>query len=278
MKVRYLFLFCTLLIPSISQGQDDSATNNIGLQYGLHFFSRQDQIFSPMVYHAITPVNLNLNYSNEKGKRIHLAEAEFNLYDAGWHDQYDYQTGFDSIKTLTTLPSGFTVVTVRYAYLREANKSEKSSLWIGGITDNQINSIDNEYGPAATFGYFAHFSLAPAAMYRYQISARHEVTATAWLPLVSWISRSHYAIQDEEYMLDNFDHNGFKTFFRYVGDGNLHLMNHYRQFNLNLGYEYKASRHWSFGGEYRFEFLHDSKPKTITSYQNFINIKTAFRF
>lgn len=276
--MRGFLLLVFLAHVSLLQAQDNKSINKLTLQYGIHFFSRQDQLFSPMIYHATSPLNLNLQYTNKNDKRIHLAEAEFNLYKASWHDQYDFFTGFDEIKTQTTLPSGFTVVTARYAYLRYLNSTSIGEWWIGGITDNQINSIDNEYGPAATFGYFAHFSLAPVVQWRYQLSDRHDVHAIAWLPILSWVSRSPYAVHDDEYMQNNADHNGFKTFFRYVGDGNIHLLNRYQQFNLNLGYSYALSKNWDLGAEYRFEFFRDSKPKTVISYQNFINLQASFIF
>ncbi len=274
---RNFLLFLGLVSYSL-KGQDTVAINNLGLQYGIHLFARQDLLFSPMVYHDASFKNLNLNFSNEKGKRIHLAEAEFNLYNASWHDQYNYQTGFDSIKTLTTFPSGFTVITLRYAYLHYLKKKKFGTWWIGGMLDNQINSIDNQYGPAATFGYFAHFSLAPAVQWKSQITDRKGIYATAWFPLLTWVTRSAYAIQDDEYMQQNYDHNGVKIFFRYLGDGNLHLINRYEQFNLNLGYTYSLPSHWSLGAEYRFEFLRDTKPKTIISHQNYFNLKASYLF
>jgi len=276
--MRKYFLLLLLIAGYSLKGQDTAAINTIGLQYGIHLFARQDQVFSAMVYHDISFGNLNLNFSNEKGKRIHFAEAEFNLYDASSQGPYDYQTGFDSIKTMTTLPSGFTVVTVRYAYLRHWKTNSSGAWWVGGMLDNQINSIDNQYGPAATFGYFAHFSLAPMVLWKSQLTDRKGIYASAWLPLINWVSRSAYAIQDDEYMQQNDDHNGLKTFFRYVGDGNLHLINRYQQFNLNLGYTYSLPSHWSFGAEYRFEFLRDTKPKTIISYQNYFNLKASYLF
>jgi hypothetical protein len=271
-------LFSCFFSVSSLKAQDTVALNTLGLQYGIHFFTRQDLIFSPMVYHATSFTNLNLNYSNEKSERMHLVEAEFNLYDASWHDQYDYQTGFDTIKTVTTLPSGFTVVTVRYGFLRHVATASSGTWWVGGMVDNQINSIDNQYGPASTFGYFAHFSLAPAVLWKHQLSDRSGIYASAWLPLISWVTRSAYAIADDEYMQQNNDHNGLKTFFRYLGDGNFHLINRYQQINFNAGYTYSFASHWSIGGEYRLEFLHDSKPKSLISYQNFINLKAAYLF
>lgn len=278
MKKGYL-LFISLLLAACSlKAQDEKAGNKFDLQYGIHIFARQDQLFSPMIYHDASPVNLSLGYSNKKEQRLHFAEAAFTYYNAAWHDQYNYQTGFDSIKTQTTLPSGFTVVTVRYAYLRDLNVVSFGSWWIGGITDNEINSIDNEYGPSATFGYFAHFSIAPIVNWQYQLADRHVFHASSWLPLVSWIARSPYAIQNEEYMINNQNHNGFKTFWNYLGDGNLHLINRYQQFNLNCDYQYSISGHWNIGAEYRFEFFHDSKPEPVISYQNFFNLKASFLF
>lgn len=276
--MKYLLLFAALLAISDLNAQDEMAKNKIGLHYGLHFFARQDQLFSPMIYHSTSPLNLNLNYANEKSKKIHWAEAEFTLYDASWHDPYDYQTGFDSIKTQTTLPTGYTVVTARYAYLRHLATNSLGEWWLGGMNDNQINSIDNQYGPFATFGYFAHFSLAPVAYWKAQLTDRSGLDASVWFSIFSWVARSPYAVNDDEYILNIQSHNGFKTFFNYLGDGDVHLINHLQQFNLNLGYTYSFPLHWNIGAEYRFEFLRDSEPETLISYQNFINLKASYVF
>lgn len=278
MKAIVLWLSILLFGCHLLYAQDEKAENSLGLQYGIHFLSRQDQLFSPMVYHAVSPLNGNLNFMNQKENRIHWAELEFNLYDASWHEPYNYQTGFDSIETHTTLPTGYTVVSLRYSFLKSVSEAPSLKLYAGGISDNQINAIDNQYAQFSTFGYFAHLSLAPVVKASYAISGKHQLEVVAWLPLISWISRSPYAVNDDEYMQDNADHNGVKTFFRYLGDGNIHLINRYQQFNLNVGYSYLLSNRWLIGAEYRFEFMRDTKPLTMISYQHFINLKTSFQF
>ena len=81
MKAIVLWLSILLFGCHLLYAQDEKAENSLGLQYGIHFLSRQDQLFSPMVYHAVSPLNGNLNFMNQKENRIHWAELEFNLYD-----------------------------------------------------------------------------------------------------------------------------------------------------------------------------------------------------
>lgn len=278
--MKVLCFWLSIFIGGSTQlhAQDERAYNFLGLQYGLHLFARQDLLFSPMVYHAVTPINANLNFTNEKESRVHWVELEFNLYDVSWHEPYNYQTGFDSIETHTTRPAGYTVVSLRYAFLKSVSEAPSLKFYAGAISDNQINAIDNQYAQFSTFGYFAHLSLAPVVKASYIISPKHQLEVVAWLPLISWISRSPYAVNDDEYIQNNADHHGVKTFFRYLGVGNIHLINRYQQFNLNAGYTYLLSDHWRIGAKYRFEFMRDTKPLTMISYQNFINLKTSFQF
>ena len=149
---------------------------------------------------------------------------------------------------------------------------------IGGISDNQINAVENVYGAFSTFGYLGQFSIAPAAKAEFAINEKNTVAVTAWIPLLSWVARSPYALNDDEYMKNNADHNGLKTFFRYVGDGNIQFINHFQKLNLDAEYQYRISEHWLAGAGYQFEFLRNSEPKTLIAYQHYFNLNITYQF
>jgi hypothetical protein len=95
----------------------------------LHILARQEQLFSPMVYHAVTPVNFQLQYENENETRLHVATVIFNNYNARWHDEYTYLTGSDEVKEVETSPTLITLVQARYGYLKKIKKEEKMT-WL----------------------------------------------------------------------------------------------------------------------------------------------------
>ncbi len=151
--------------------EEQTASNAISLQYGLHLLSRQDLLFSPMVYQAISLQNIGLQYENKNDKRWHMAEIFYTGYQARWHDDYTYSTGTDEVKEQVTSPTAITMAGLRYSYLRKIMSPENGSWSLGGISDNQINSVDNVYSRFATFGYLGQFSLS-SMVKRQMISIR----------------------------------------------------------------------------------------------------------
>lgn len=266
-----------ILFPAALFAQDmEKASNKVSLQYGLHQVSRQDQLFSPMIYRDVSFQNIAALYANENSRRWHTAEIFYSGYEARWHDDYTYLTGSEE-KEQTTAPTFITIVGVRYSYLKKIKVTEQGSWSVGGISDNQINAVDNVYGAFGTFGYLGQFSLSPMVRKQF-IEGKHEVFLDAFFPLLSWVSRSPYALNDDEYMKNNADHNGFKTVFRYIGDGNIQTLNRLQKLNLDAAYSYSLSDRWQLGGVYRMEFLRSSKSKPLIAVRNNFNLKISFEF
>mgnify|MGYP003447009140 CR=1 FL=1 len=274
---NYLLSLMAILFPAALFAQDiERASNKVSLQYGLHQLSRQDQLFSPMIYHDVSFQNIAALYANENSQRWHTAEIFYSGYEARWHDDYTDVTGAEE-KVQTTAPTFITIVGVRYSYLKKIKVTEQGSWSVGGISDNQINAVDNVYGAFGTFGYLGQFSLSPMVRKQF-IEGKHEVLIDAFFPLLSWVSRSPYALNDDEYMKNNADHNGFKTVFRYIGDGNIQTVNRLQKFNLDAAYSYSLSDRWQLGGVYRMEFLRSSKPKPLIAVRNNFNLILSFEF
>ncbi len=79
-------------------------------------------------------------------------------------------------------------------------------------------------------------------------------------------------------MQNNADHNGLKTVFRYIADGNLQTIKHFQKINLDANYDYRLSDRWLLGAAYRFEILRSSEPKSLIAQQNFFNVKISYLF
>lgn len=276
MKLGLLLFSFLIPVTGIAQ-ENTNASNDLSIQYGLDLIHRQDLLFSPMVYHDLSFKNASLQYSNENIRRWHIASITFALYKARWHDDYEYLSGFE-VTTYTTAPTSITLVGVRYCFLEKIKLTEHGSWSAGGLADNQINSVDNLYGGFGTFGYLGQFSLSPAARKQLLIGEKQELLLTVYFPLISWVSRSPYALNDDEYMHNNADHNGFKTLLRYIGDGKIQTVNRLQKLNLDVEYNYQWAKRWQVGGIYRMEYLRNTKPKTLTAFRNDLHLKITFKF
>lgn len=266
-----------IVFPVALFAQDTAkASNKVSLQYGLHQLSRQDELFSPMIYQDVSFQNIAALYANENSRRWHTAEVFYSGYAARWHDDYTYLTGAEE-KEQTTAPTFITVAGMRYSYLKKMKVTEQGSWSVGGISDNQINAVDNVYGAFSTFGYLGQFSLSPMVRKQF-IEGKHEVLVDAFIPILSWVSRSPYALNDDEFIKNNADHNGFKTVFRYIGDGNIQTINRLQKLNLDADYSYRLSDKWQLGVVYRMEFLRSAKPKPLIAVRNNFNVKISFEF
>lgn len=276
--MRLMILMLTaFMLPAASTGQQKPASiNKISLEYGINLISRQDLLFSPMVYQDASFRNISLLYDHVNETRWHHAELFYGGYDAQWHDDYTYLTGIEE-DVQTTSPTFITLVGMRYSYLRKLQGGAGNTWSIGGISDNQIHAVDNVYGAFGTFGYLGQFSLSPMVR-RQLVYEKHEWIISGYVPVISWISRSPYALNDDEYIKNNADHNGFKTVFRYIGDGNIQTVNRFLKFNLDVDYSYHLSTAWSLGAAYRVEFLRSTRPKTLSDMRNNINLKISYQF
>lgn len=277
MKDHFVLVVVAWLVPAILLAQDqEESIHAVSVLYGLNQITRQDQLFSPMVYQDVSFRNITVRYVNENTNRCHTAEIFYAGYEAQWHETYTYLTGTDN-EVQSTSPTFITLVGARYSFLKKMHVTKQGSWAFGGITDNQINAVDNVYGAFGTFGYLGQFSVSPMVRRQF-VRERHELLLSAFFPIISWISRSPYALNDDEYIKNNADHNGFKTVFRYIGDGNIQTINNFQKINFHAAYSYRLSERWKLGGLYGMELLRSAEPKPLIALRNNFNVLITFGF
>ena len=258
------FLF--LLTPQISHGQPSELSFRAG--YGFH--DRQDQIFSPFVHHDGSILNFGLQYDWGK-KSDQFVALDFGSYNPILVPSYTYNE--DDI----TYPHNITLVNLTYGLGKKMKvKREGDEFTLGGFFEADVQAISYNYAWIGTSGYIAPFSLGLWADYQYHITPESKLTGKVLFPLVSQVARSPYLANDDEYIENNFDHNGVKTFFSFLGDGDLQTLNRIQQLEINLGYQHQLSDRWSIGGLYAFRFIHESKPLNFLSYRNTFYFNLAY--
>jgi hypothetical protein len=230
-------------------------------------------IFSSFRHTDFAPVTFGLLY--EKNKRVHqFVNLDYAGFSAGLETPYDILLD-DSIATADN--HSFTFVELDYGWGKWLGKNQVIQSLVGGSFTIDIQASNYNYGIFGFFGYYATFGAGLWYKGIYQVSDRHRITGQAEIPLVSWYARSPYLVNDDEFIENIYSHNGFTTFFDYLGDGELVTWNKLQAFNLSLDYLYTLSGKWSIGAGWRFSFIHATDPLPLTSVQNNFSILVGLK-
>jgi len=80
---------------------------------------------------------------------------------------------------------------------------------------------------------------------------------------ISWLARSPYLVNDDEFIENTSSHSGFKTFTSFIGDGKLVSWNSWQSFDLEIKYLSHLNKKWQLGAAYLFEFIHSDRGKAV---------------
>lgn len=267
-----LTILCTCCLVGFSQAQRDSLPQ-LTLSFGPAHLSRQDLLFSPFVHNDVAPFTMGLRY--EKNKKVHqFVRLDYAGFSAGIVTPYDYL--LDGAAE-TAYPHSFTFIGLDYGQGYWIGGNDKTQSLLGGSINVDIQAMTYQYGRFSFFGYYANFGLGAWYKHIFQLTDRHRLTAQIEVPLVSWMARSPYLVNDDEFIENIYSHNGFTTFFAYLGDGELVTWNKLQTVNAGLEYQYALSDKWTIGAGWQFAFIHASKPLALTSVQNNLSVVVGLR-
>jgi hypothetical protein len=128
-----------------------------------------------------------------------------------------------------------------------------------------------------TSGYSGAFTLGPWVDITWR-SGRWTVEGSLTLPLGGWVTRSPYALNDDEFILANKTHNPFVVFGAYFADGHGVWIGNYQAARARVGGSYALNDTVSLVAAGRFEVLHDPNPLPVvqTAYALDLGVRIAF--
>ncbi len=276
-QIRIALTLFICFICSVARTQDTMEyRNRFQVGDGIHYLASQDQIFSPFILTDVSLMNVWIAYQHQN-KYLQMAEIQFGTFDPVYQSTFSYFTNPDS-EELVTNKNDFTCVKVNYAIAKEIRSAAKYKWHLGIMSEDTVHAQNYYAGFFSTFGYFASFGISAWSQFDYDINEKQTLHARAYTPLFAWVCRSPYLANDDVFINNISSHNGFKTFFAYVGDGSLKTVNHLQQFDLQLDYRYLICKQWELGAGYQFIFIHASEPLNLLVYQNGFNLFTSFKF
>lgn len=286
MKTKNGSLLLFLLIGSILfvrtekgvvQPEPPNRKNSLGLEYGLHHLQRQDLAFSPLVYRGQALPNLHLTFRRINGRRQQAVDLGVKAFSATSNERFTYLK-WRTLEPTETLPSTFVGLHLRYTYLRHLNSSAKLKVWAGAGLENQIDAMFLEFGGAGAFGYGTYLSLSPTGQLQYLPSPRTSFFAELAVPLVSWVARSPYAVNDDGYIWNQRSHQALPTLLNLMGDGEVSTLNQLQQVRLQVGYQRALSGRFSFRTRYEGTYARYTRPRQTITLTNSLSFGLQYHF
>ena len=144
--------------------------------------------------------------------------------------------------------------------------------------DTNTQSLNYVYGRIGSFGYFSAINLGVFGKLDFSLNEDNRLTLKLQLPAVSWVSRSPYLVNDDEFIENISSHSGVKTFFAFIKDGKPATWNTVQQFDFEMKYLYQFLPKWGIGITGRYEFIHAQNPRNLLSHRSSLNISATFKF
>ena len=273
MKLKLSFTIMVIVIM-IYHAQAQDFKNMFSLSVGVGHFARQDLVFSPFVHKDFTAVNTGLEYTRKADfhQKLKLRYASFNPMLTS-----PYVFMLNGEKKVAN-QHFFTLIDLDYFFGKKINQTEKSNTTVGALFNTDAQMLNYEYGRIGSFGYYSTFGLGGFIYKDYQINEKSHIYASLALPLLNWLTRSPYLVNDDEFIENISSHSAVKSFFAFIGDGKLITLNKLQTFDLEAKYAYQLNTRWEIGAGYLFEFIHSKEPRSLLSYRNSLLVSTSFKF
>lgn len=274
MRSLFILMFEIILISISTHSNAQDFKNSLQLQIGVGNIARQDLVFSPFIHKDLSPINVSIRYQREK-KYFQNANLRFALLSPSYKNSYSF---IDDGEIKTTSPHFFTIVDLDYWFGKSIKETEKSSTKVGIAVNADIQALNYAYGRIGSFGYYSSFGVGAFIHHIHKFNDKNSLIGYVSLPVINWLARSPYLVNDDEFIENTSSHSGLKTFFAFIGDGKFATLNQLQIFDFSANYTYKLNKRWDLGVGYLFEFVHSSKPRNMLSYRNSIFFNTNFKF
>lgn len=246
------------------------------LATGYHHIARQDQVFSPMIHRGSAFPNIGLNYVHRTTDRRHAARLSYDGYSAGFSDTYSFMDLGDGSEE-TTARSSFTIVDLSYEIQWNVGDTGSTRILVGGGFFGQLGSLNHGY-PYPSFGYTIFFGIGPSARVDHALNERTRLHAGLSLPFLSWVARSPYALNDDQFIEDQRLHKTMPTLGAFIAGGRWASFGSFRRALLELGVDHRFHARWSVGGNCTLEYLDVSQPARLISFRNGIDVAITYHF
>lgn len=276
-KILIIILLVTVFIQGSIYAQVEK-TNAISLSWGIGNLKRQDVNFSPFIINPSSATNVSFAYEH-MGKVYQRVYTRFGNYSDTYDDPFNYLGDIDGqTESLETLPHTFNILDLNYTLGYKTISNEKLTLLVGGQLRNLLNVGDYNYGESGIGYYNFAFGLDLWSSLDYSLTDKHYVGTELSLPVVSWVTRSPYLGQDDEYFKAVAKNKVFNSIGNYIADGELQSWGSFQRVDFQLKYRYAINDKWSMKASYNLSMNFSKIPQSYTSIENLFQFGAQLNF
>ena len=197
----------------------------------------------------------------------HQIQAGFNMYKPSILEPFEYYGDIPE-NILTSYCHNFKQVELNYRFLFPAITGDKLDFSFGGRQRNRLVASEYLYAIASSFAYYFSFGIDASFQLNYRINEKNQISTNLNTSIFAFNTRSPYLGIDDQYLEDNYSHNGFKAFLNYIGNGHLQTWDKAQDMDLSVTYEKIISNRWSLITTYSLATNFNQSPTNYNSIQN----------
>jgi len=232
--------------------------------------------FSPMIHRSSSPANLLVMYQRSR-KWDQEVWAKFGQYNASVGNSFTYRSPLTDEENLN-YPHSFTTLDGAYWIGKHFIHNTSLQVAAGPMLKNRLNATTYNYGLSNSFGYYFSNGLSIRLKSSYTIAERHHLQAHLSAPVISFNARSPYLGIDDNYMRQNYSHNGFDALVEYFKGAQIQSWSKAQEVDFDFSYYYRLSKKWEIGGMYLFSLNRNQSPALYCSVENSIYFSTRVKF
>jgi hypothetical protein len=268
-----LGLLAVLAMPSGAVAQEEPR-HRMTIAAGATHLSHQDLIHTPFVHGGVSPLSLSIRYERA-GPWVQLAEGGYHTLTSRLTEPFPIlHRGHEHDNP----PHRFQVIDGGYGLGRRLPAGASRSAALGAAVRVDLQATDYNYGFEPNFGYFISPSLNLWYRHELDLSAGRRLSGRAMAPLVAWVARSPYMVNDDQFIENIESGRPLTILAAFLADGELTGWDRLQRLDVSLDYHHPVLRRLDAGVSYRFGVLRHTRPRPLTTVRNSIDLTTSIRF
>jgi hypothetical protein len=252
--------------------QDGGGGRRLTVAAGASRVAHQDLTHTPLVHGGTAPLSLGVRFER-LGRWRHFVAANVSAVDSRRVDPYPVL--FDD-HAHDTGSHAFVFFDASYG-VGPRIPVPAGSAALGAAVRLDLHATDYTYGMEKNFGYFISPSLDLWYRHEVELGPRHRASARAQAPLVAWVARSPYMVNDDRFIENIASNDPLRIALAFLADGEPAGWNRMQRLDVGLDYDVALTRRLDVGASYGLAFLRDREPRPLTSIRSSVALTASFR-
>ena len=272
--LRRILCCCALLLFLLPVRAQDTLQRILALDLGPVYLQRQDLIFSPLVHRGIAPLAGGIRLQTG-GRTYREVELGFAAVQAGAEAPFSFT---EEEKPKIADRHRFFYLRAAGTWARRVSGGDRQPGYLGATLAADVDLMNYVYGRTGNFGYFSTTSLGLTGKKDYGLGKMGRLSIGLQVPLVYWVARSPYLVNDDEFIDNIRSHSDVRSFFAFQADGELHSLATVQSARLTVRYQRRITQRWLVGAGYSARGVRMPAPRPLTSFAQSAYLSVGLNF